>query len=150
MSSNRSPAVEFELQPDARVRALLVAAGLAGMVLIAAYAPTGLIAAPWLVLTLLVVVGAVRAQRCDGGRERPSRLRVQGEAWMLVFADGHRTAIALRSPTARLGRWWFIHWAGGWAVITQRSIGVHAWRSLTARLREAGHPAAPRGASRAR
>ena len=149
MSSSRSPAFEFELRPDARVLALLVGVGFAGIVLIAGCAPTGLVAAPWIALTLLVVAWAVRVQRFDGGHELPGHLRVDGDEWMLVFADGRRTVIALLRPTARLGRWWFIHWAGGWAVITQRSIGAHAWRSLTAHLRDVGPPAAPRGASRA-
>jgi hypothetical protein len=150
MSSSRSPAVEFELRPDARVGALLGAAGLGGVIVILACVPTGLIAALWIALTLLVVAWAMRAQGFDRRQSRPGRLRVQGEAWMLLLPDGRGTAIALRRRTGRLGRWWFIHWAGGWAVMTQHSIGMHDWRRLTARLRDAGCPAAPRGASRAR
>ncbi|MGH8313787.1 MAG: hypothetical protein ACRETU_01375 [Steroidobacterales bacterium] len=149
MSSSRSPALEFELRRDARVPALVAGVGFAGMVLIAGYASTVAIAAPWLALTLLIVAWAVRAPPGRRVRTHPPRLRIEGDVWMVVLSDGQRRPIALRRPTGRLGRWWFIHWAGGWAVITQRSIGVRAWRSLTARLKDTGRRAAPRGASRA-
>ena len=148
MSSSRSPALAFELRPDARVPALVAGVGLAGMVIIAAYA-SWFVAAPWLALSTLIVAWTVRARPLRGYRRPAVRLRVEGDRWLVVFSDGRREAITLRRPTGRLGHWWFMHWAGGWAVITQRSIGVQAWRSLTARLNDGGRPAAPRAASRA-
>jgi len=118
------------------------------MMLVAGYASTVAIAAAWLALTILIVAWVVHVPHFHGVRRLPVRLRVDGDGWTVVYSDGQRRAIALRRPTGRLGRWWFIHWAGGWVVITQRSIGTQAWRSLTARLKDAGRPAALRGASR--
>jgi hypothetical protein len=93
-------------------------------------------------LAALIVLIHLRALRSQCFGRAPTALRrlaltAEGD-WLLEFGDGRRQRAPHRATSARLGGWLFLHWPGGWAVVTVHNVGEDPWRRLTARLREHG------------
>lgn len=143
MSSSRSPTLALELRPDVAVVGGIAACA-AGSMLLLLTAP---IPIAWAIALALAAgctgIQAARSQRFGCNRRSLRALILTGEAdWILEFADRSQRPAPAPVVAARVIRWWYIRWPGGWAVVTARSTDERSWRRLTARLREQAHGSA--------
>ena len=137
MSSNASRTLPLELKADMIVIAAIAAIGLAaaaGTVL----APFGSALRAALVLLILTICSQAAAQQCFGGRRHARRsLSLAGAGhWRLEFAGAWPCETGHVLSSMRIGRWWFVRWPEGWAVLSPRVVGERDWRRLSALLRD--------------
>jgi hypothetical protein len=118
-----------------------------------AWAPFAVSVRTTLSVAVALVIGrAIRTQLFGRDRRALRRLIARSDcSWLLEFSNGHRRAVRHLAATAHVGRWWFLHWPGAWAIVTPRTVGEREWRRLTARLRDqAANAGIPRTASSSR